>query len=454
MSWSDPAYESVARLFEERTGVLFPPGSRPRAELGVRRALARAGHDDLKRYRVQVARDHALFDDLVTELTVGETYFFREPDQFAFLRQTILPSLRERNGGGLVRAWSAGCASGEEAYSLAMAFTAEGLAGDSHVLATDLSRAALARARQGIYSEWSLRGEGADAARPYLEEAGERYRVADRIRRLVALEHLNLALDVYPSFVTGTWGVDLIFCRNVLIYFDREAVGLVALRLFNSLAEGGWLVTGSSDPPIGGEAPFETVVTDHGLFYRRPFVGTRVKTRDDAAVNAGLSPGGDGPGHVPLAPEVSSRGLEPGQPADDIPGSVRNISTIANLDVEQAERTCAAAIVRYPFSAELHYLRAVLLLGLERAGEAAAAARRVIYLDRTLAAGHFLLGSILQQEGDGAGARRAYRNARDLASARPPGEDLPLAEGETAGQLADRAARQLARLDAHPEIRP
>ena len=121
-----------------------------------------------------------------------------------------------------------------------------------------------------------------------------------------------------------------------------------------------------------------------------------------------------------------------------------HVRALANLDGEEAERACTEAISRYPFSTELHYLRAVLLLSLGRMGDAANAARRVIYLDRTLALAHFLLGSILQQQGDRSGAWRAYRNARDLASQQPPGDVVPLAEGETAGRLAEQAAGQMA----------
>ncbi len=113
-------------------------------------------------------------------------------------------------------------------------------------------------------------GRGANAALPPSGAARETsYAVQQSVRRLVTFEHLNLALDVYPSFATGTHRTDLIFCRNVLIYFDRETVRAVAGRLAASLAEGGWLITASSDPPLGAEDALEPVVTDRGVFYRR-----------------------------------------------------------------------------------------------------------------------------------------------------------------------------------------
>ena len=163
---------------------------------------------------------------------------------------------------------AAGCASGEEAYSLAILLLEEGLAGQCRLLATDLSRATLVKARRGIYGAWSLRGEGALAARPYLHGHGNHYVVDEVVRRLVTFDQLNMALDFDPACATGVRGMDLILCRNVLIYFDHKTVRTVARRLYESLAEGGWLITASTDPPLAGEAPFEIVATDHGVFYR------------------------------------------------------------------------------------------------------------------------------------------------------------------------------------------
>src|SRR5207249_6830472 len=137
-------------------------------------------------------------------------------------------------------------------------------------------RATLAKARQGLYGAWSLRGEGAEAARPYLRRQGKCYIVDERVRRLVTFDCLNLARNVAPAPATDVRGMDLILCRNVLIYLDRETVRTVARRLYESLADGGWLVAASTDPPLTDEAPFEVVVTDHGVFYRN---GTQSASR-------------------------------------------------------------------------------------------------------------------------------------------------------------------------------
>jgi chemotaxis protein methyltransferase CheR len=507
VTWTHPAYEAVAQVLNARTGLSFAPHRQDSAEQGIRRAMARAGITDPARYRTLLEDDHRALDDLIVELTVGETYFFREPGQYAFIRHEILPEIRQRRGGGHgIRVWSAGCASGEEAYSLAILLEEAGLAGGAHLLATDISGAALAKARAAVYSEWSLRGEGAAAARPYLRCQRDRYVLDDQIHRRVTFEHLNLALDVYPSFATGVWGMDLILCRNVLIYFDPRTIQGVARRLFEALASGGWLLTASSDPPLGSDAPFETVVTSAGVFYRRPGGGSagasepaqqwgsKAVPPPDPQVQSprtsGFALGGwdafaapPGIDQTPIPEQAvkacDSRLTDPSpEPAlaaarrafvagaytqaaeltrnltAEVAASALHVRALANLDPAHAELACAGATARHALSTELHYLHAVLLLDLGRDEEAARAVRRVLYLDRSLAIAHFTLGSILRRRGDLAGARRAYRNAGDLCAARPADEVVPLSDGEHAGRLAEVAAVQLAILEAAPEVFP
>ena len=503
MTWTNPAFEAVADLLVRRTGLVFGPTRRDGAEAGMRRAMGRAGVREPERYRDLLEADADALDDLVVELTVGETYFFREPAQFRFLRREVLPNLRLRLGiGAPVRVWSAACASGEEAYSLAILLQEEGAGPHSQVLATDISRAALSKARRAVYGAWSLRGEGAAAAAPYLRPDGGRFVLDDRIRRRVRLEYLNLALDAYPSLVTDVWGMHIIFCRNVLIYFNAETIEAVARRLYETLAPGGWLLTAASDPPLAGHARFETVTTDAGVLYRRaadipwraggvsPLIpnpigdsllnqGANAPRSPDAVLNQGANaprsplavdepppaafpplaapPAAEAPDPVAEARKALAEGdyeraveYTRDRP-DDAAACVLNVRALANLDAARGERACASAAARHPLSTELQYLHGALLATLGRAGDAAQAVRRVLYLDRSLAAAHFTLGSILEQMGDAAGARRAYRNARDLCRTRPDDEPVPLSDGEPAGRLARAAAAQLAILDAPEE---
>jgi chemotaxis protein methyltransferase CheR len=466
--------DDLLRWLGARTGLLQTPERRFGTEAAVRRAMGRAGVDDPDRYRSLVEADEGALDDLIGELTVGETYFFREPDQFDLLRRRVLPELLSlRDPDAPLRIWSAGCATGEEAYSVAILLAEMGLAGRARVLATDLSRPSLAKAREGVYGAWSLRGDGAALARPYLHRRGARYVVDPAIRRLVTFEFLNLAADAYPSFATGTWGMDVILCRNVLIYFDPATIRTTARRLCEALAPGGWLLTASADPPLADVAPFETELTGQGLFYRhRPVAAEGASGLVDRGVEdsppsirrfSGVAPVESAPPAAPPVPDASAllaearEGLARGDyagvaertgpgVADEAVAAV-HVRALASRDVEAAERACAAATARHPLSGELHCLRALLLLDLGRVAEAAREARRAVYLDRTLAVAHFTLGSILRRRGDRTGAWRAYRNARDLCAARPPDEAVPLGEGEVAARLASAAAAQAALLE-------
>ena len=472
-TWSLPGYGLVYELVQRRAGLLAP-SCVPAAEEGIDRAMQRAGCTELCAYAARLSTDPGAFDDLLTELTIGETYFFRTHEHFDFLREHALPELRRLRGPGhTVRAWSAGCSSGEEPYSLAVLLRQEGFGERMEVLGTDISRAALARAQEAHYSAWSLRGEGARHMQPFLRLEGKRYVLEPEVRQRVRFSYLNLALDLWPSPESGIHQLDIIFCRNVLIYFTRSTIEAVARRLHESLAEGGFLVTGPSDPTLMGLAPFEPVLLPWGVAWRRPPTGSvRAVLPPAPAFVPPPPPAILSPPPLPLAPPpavpvTAPRGdaLEPArqalargnwteaaQRADTAAQSpeaaMMAVRALANVDPRQAVIACAEAAARYPLSVELRYLEAVLLLGQGRLDEAERSVRQVLYLDSTLAAAHFTLGLVLRRLGDTAGALRAFRNTERLCAALPPDTAVPLAEGERAGALAAGARAERERLEA------
>lgn len=484
------AYENILGLVATRTGLVFVPPRLDGAHAGIRRAMARAGETDAARYGALLAARADVLDDLLVELTVGETYFFRQSEQFAVIRNEILPEIRRRRGDRhAIHCWSAGCASGEEAYSLAIVMAEEeGTVRDAgRVYATDISRAVLAKARAAIYGEWSLRDEGAALAGPYLQRRAGRYEVDADIRRRVMIEYGNLARDHYPSLPTGVWRMDLILCRNVLIYFERATIGEVARRLFAALAEGGWLVTGPSDPLLGADAPFESIVTSAGIVYRRrlpalPVIDVATAARKDEAPRvhtaSGETPsaaardaasatasqhGSATPPPRGVAENIAAaqRAAAAGEYRDSVRwtsgldgdpvASALHVRALASLDVAAAAAAATAAVARHPLDAELQYLHAALLIDGGHDDDAMHVLRRVLYLDRSLAAAHFVLGAVLRRRGDLVGARRAYRNARDLCAATPPEAVLPFTDGELAGSMVAAADGELAVLVAAEE---
>jgi len=441
--WTHPDLEAVATLFTARTGIPITAQRQPYVEAGIRRAMLRLKVTDIPTLRERVAANPEALDEIIKELAVGETYFFREPSHFEFVRRRFLPELFEGRGEEhVVRAWSAGCSTGEEPYSLAILFEDQGIAGRSKILASDVSRPAIEMARLGTYRSWSLRGEGAAQARPFLTFHDARWHLDERIKERVEFRLLNLVADPFPSHVSGVWEMDLIFCRNVLIYFSRETIGHVAKKLAESLAPGGVLVTGPSDPLLANLAPLEAFMAKEGVFYRRRELAM-------AAVATNLRPHTlpctpaivESPGRVV---EPAPRASEKGKATEAM--MVRDVRELGNLDVEEAAVACEKALALYPLSTELRYLHAHLLLSLGQTQEAEREARRVLYLDRTLAVGHALLGTILKRRGDLEAARRSFRNAWRICAAMPAEAEVPLADGESAGILGGAAASEVSLL--------
>lgn len=451
--------EGVIDYLQARFGLFVPPEKRKGAETRLYQVMAAQGlHGPLMMLDL-LRTNSTVLQTVIDEFTVGETYFFRDPDLFALIRKTILPALQEeRAPDAPLRLWSAGCATGEEAYSLAILLEEEGMAARADILATDISESALEKARAAVYGPWSLRGEDAGplAARYFLKE-GERYSLADRIRARVRFRYLNLASDFRPLAKDGLTRMDLILCRNVLIYLDEATTRAVAQRLFDCLAEGGWLLTGPSDPPLWSHAPYQTLVTSSGVLYRRARAGDQREAMPPAPANqvdgrrAGVSEDARWSGRVRWdrprakagalqAAAQARHGAAAPVPAVEL-AAIRALADQGNLAA--AQEAARAAMRHHPLSVELWYLLAFLALADGKANDAVASLRRLIYIDPGLAAAHMLLGAVLKDKGEAPAARRAFETAFALCAGRPEQEKVPLLDGETCGHLAQIARRQL-----------
>ncbi|EFH13504.1 CheR methyltransferase, SAM binding domain protein, partial [Pseudoroseomonas cervicalis ATCC 49957] len=222
------------------------------------------------------ARGEAEWAALEAEITIGETFFFRYAEQFAALQQTILPDiLARRREERRLRAWSAGCASGAEPYSLGILLRR--MLGEAlpdwrlSLLGTDLNEAALAMARRGQYSRWALRSLPAEELeRDFLPGAdGRSWLLRPQHRALVRFERQNLLGLLDGTAPLEMDGFDLILCRNVLIYFHPEVVERLVRALAARLAEGGWLLLGHAEPnPVFAEF-LEVVNLPGTVAYRR-----------------------------------------------------------------------------------------------------------------------------------------------------------------------------------------
>ncbi len=486
---SDAALDEAAEAVRRRTGLVFPPARRAALVEGLKRAMARAHATDVSAYLARLGDDRLVLEDLATEITVAESYFFRAPEQIAVAVELVRAArMRER---GPLRVWSAGCAGGEEPYTLAIALHRAGLAGRVHLLATDLSPRALERARRGRYGHWSLRGVDLDVVHAYFTSIRDEFELIPEIRNAVEFRCLNLVDDSYPSLASGAWGMDLILCRNVLIYFDAETATRVVRRLVDCLGPAGSLLLGASDPAIADRIPCEVVMTGAGLVYRRGRRSAPAGTSPEPAPRNGVAPDAHPPQPepgppparaVPAAAEQPPASVESPAPgpgarsgaeeavpaaagcyadrdyavaaslaqqdvqrnADALAPWIVLVRSLANLGrLAEAGRVCATALDRHRTSAELHYLHAVLLSESGRPKEAASAARRALYLDPGLVVAHLALATALARTGDLAGARRAVRNAERLLEALPPESSVQAGDGESAGRLLTMARAHL-----------
>ena len=436
---TDPHAILIERL-EESSGLHFPASRLPQLVAATERAMRVAGATDLDDYVLGLTCGRLPIADLIEEVVVGETYFFREPAQFAYLRSVVLPEIAARKVAPRpIRLWSAACASGEEAYSLAILLEEVGLAGRGQVVGTDLSREHLRKAAQATYGRWSLRGTDAFRARRYLTGSANVLALDRTIRERVRFERLNLARDLYPSADRGIGDFDLVLCRNVLIYFDAATIAHVARRLYDSLAEGGWLVLGSSDPPLAEHAPFDKVLTQGGVFYRRQAVAD-APAAVAASPLAPLVPRRRAP-RAPTTPVPRLR-----QPAPAVAAEAPPLAHDGTRDLLRAEEQARAALRDDPLLPAAHHRLALVAMELGHDDEAAQALRRALYLDRDQVMSHLALGMLKQRAGDARGARRSFRTVRLLCEAMPKAELVPLADGACAAHIAAIAITQYAGL--------
>lgn len=215
------------------------------------------------------------FKQLVSLLAVNETYFFRYPEQFKILREYVLPEIikqhRSRSFKSL-KIWSAGCSSGEEAYSIAICVieTLPDLENwDIHILGTDVSLSALEKAMRGRYEKNSFRILDEETKKKYFHYVGSgTWEIKPEIKKLVNFTYHNLIKEPYPLAFMELW--DIIFCRNVTIYFRPESTKRVVANLYKSLNPGGFLFTGHTETLYHINPGFEVIRFGDAFIFRKP----------------------------------------------------------------------------------------------------------------------------------------------------------------------------------------
>jgi len=403
-------FDRARELIEERAGI-YCPDSR---EQVLRRALAARMHlcaiADWRHYLqllTSAATGDAEFRQLLRYITISETSFFRIPSQFQALRQVLVPSIVAASPAGTLNIWSAGCSTGEEPYSIAITLEDMGAAlrrWQVHILATDVRPEAVECGRLGRYRERALRGASRDHRARYFARRDDEYEVSPHLRQRVRFQELNLAAPRYPRPAPNGW--DIIFCRNVTMYFRPQTARQVIARFREALRPGGFLVLSPTECLCTVSTAFEIIEAAGAFIYVKPPL--------DAAL-AALRPSGAAP-HAPAAdahprpPQgVGARHALPlpcpaRRPAAsegeaERQACARAVAAAAADLLEEAEHTLL------PFAADPRAVRARSLLAWVRAlrGEweqAAAGCMELLAHDALLAPAHYILGRIAGHAGE------------------------------------------------------
>ena len=469
---SDEDFAIITTLLRAAAGLSFDGSRRESIAYSVGERMRVTGCVDVSAYLKLVVDDveggerQALLD----EVTIPETHFFRNPPQIRALRAHVLPELlRQAQATKKLRIWSAGCSTGEEAYTLAMLLREllpEQAGWDIRIIASDISTRALAAAREARYGERAfVMTEPVDQRRYFFLDADARqYVVRDEIRELVEFRHHNLVTDA-PPFEAGE--LDIVLCRNVTIYFDRVTTKNLMNRFHRCLRDGGYLFLGHAETLWQVSDDFALVPLGDAFVYRRGAdeEHRRVVLPDRRTENEPRPTRADrrrGPidrrDPERLTPTEPAGSALPPPAAADLPPletepdpviAVR--AAVATGNYAEAADLAAEVTTASPLRSEAHYLHGLALTNLGRDPEALVVLRKAVYLDPEDGFAHFLLAGALDRSGERVAAARSYRAAATTLGTRPLDSVAPELGGRSVAELAvlcRRLAEQVESEDA------
>ncbi|MDO9548672.1 MAG: CheR family methyltransferase [Candidatus Marinimicrobia bacterium] len=490
----EPLLAQLCQFLENKMGLAFPARRWPELDRKITLLAQKSTCKDAPAYcdwLFSNALSKSQIEELARQLTIGETYFYRDRKSYHVLEQYVLPVIIEsrRNQGKYLRIWSAGCASGEEPYTIAIILRQlipDIAEWNIHILATDINPDFLEKARKGIYTQWSFRDVPESFQTKYFEEIGKnKYRILPGICDMVHFEYLNLAEDIYPSLTNNTNAMDIIFCRNVMIYFSQNLIGRIAQKFFHSLVEQGYLIVSPVEVSQTLAQTYETVRFQNVTLYRRNPNAAKNKVAIGKEARpiypAFIHPQ---PLAKPTQVTVIPEAIQPviSEPAKKIPdreklvvpedkfyqdalvayeqGNYHAAESVlkeiisakkhhlpaiilltkvnANLGrLDEALQLCREALEIDKLDPMLHYLQATILAELGDQPASIAALKKTIYLDPDFVLAHFYLGNVNLQLRQTSNARRYFQNALAILSKRAPEEILLASEGMTAGRLKE-----------------
>jgi chemotaxis protein methyltransferase CheR len=277
--------DELRTLIEERSAIFFDASRERFFAPRVNEYLRDSGEQTAASLLRRIRSSNVEYDRFLGNLLTQETSFFRYPDVFQALERVVLPEVQARNlwrNPRVLRIWSAGCSTGEEAYSIAITVADKLPFSDAwqiEILATDISREALQLAERGIYAGRSLASVTPEQLEAHFKKVGNAWHVKPRIRKMISFAPMNLARSVYVG------RMDCIFCMNVLMYFSEERRNELLQRFYDTLEPGGLFFLGHSESMKSSPVKFETAVHGDCQYYVKP--GTTKPEQKPAALGSG-----------------------------------------------------------------------------------------------------------------------------------------------------------------------
>ena len=263
----DESFKQLRDFIYEQCGIFIPDTKKYLIEKRLAGRLQVNRLNDFDQYMglLRGSRHGEEITPLIDAITTNETYFFREPDHFSVFLDHIVPELL-RPGMKNINVWSSACSTGEEPYTLAILLKEKYPGLKFGILGSDISNATLEAARKGVYNSYSVRNTPEQYAARYFRRCDNCYELSTAIKECVRFININLVSDRKINFPVG---MDVIFCRNVLIYFDVKSKRKAVSNLYDSLNPGGYLIIGKSEGLHDITRAFKPVIIDNTLIYQR-----------------------------------------------------------------------------------------------------------------------------------------------------------------------------------------
>ncbi|MGL1891377.1 MAG: hypothetical protein OCD02_07085 [Spirochaetaceae bacterium] len=487
-SWS-----ALSKFIEKQTGLSFPKDKWKELERRIVVAAKELEFDEVEPCIAWLLSGDVSKEQLkvlINCLTIGETYFFRDKKSWNFFEQHILKEYIQvyQNKNRRLRIWVAGCSTGEEAYTVAILLRRmiEDLTNwNISILATDINTRSLQKAVTGIYSDWSFRDTPKWLKEKFfIKRTDGNYEVIPSVKEMVTFSYLNLVDDVFPDLSTNTNGMDIIFCRNVLMYFPPQISKIIIKNFIHSLVEHGVFFISAAEVHMVSSTALSTVTFDGASFFRKENRQHTKKYHKPSVKKLIL----DNPGKQVLAvksfkPEISERKVtikktkkkfksvkseyERAKKLFEVGSFIPSTDLLMDLCIEEKDhlslngdiysllaRNLANLGKLYEalewseksqkedkINPDYYYIAALIHMELGQNIEAISALKKTLFLDSNYTLAYYILGNIRRNEGRIEDSRKQFDNAMKLLLKQPKEERVSQIDGLTVGRLMNIISR-------------